>query len=218
MLSLIIQTPPELSKIQPPGKTILISNIDPVEYSYTALLLIPSVGDVFHCCVFKTQTRLLKIIDLGRPIESFRLDSVLATRFSRLLLGRPFCLSLLTLLCTFTVSLPLKLALFTWTCVAKFGNFCCQIWKLVHNKRLQNMRALPVLTFLQHTWLGDHMLWERLCSQSVYALKAFRSVFSIQTSLISIDCLIRNVDGSVRTRYSNVAGPWREYRLITLSF
>ena len=38
--SLIIQTLPEFSKIHTPGKTIiLISNIDPFGYSYTALLL-----------------------------------------------------------------------------------------------------------------------------------------------------------------------------------
>ena len=38
---------------------------------------ISSVGDLFHCCVAKTQTWILNI-DHGRPIESFWLDRVLS--------------------------------------------------------------------------------------------------------------------------------------------
>ena len=71
---------------------ILISNIDLVEYVYSAIV-ISSVGDLFHCCVAKTQTWILNI-GHGRPIESFWLDRVLSTRFSRLLFRRPYCLPL----------------------------------------------------------------------------------------------------------------------------
>ena len=82
---------------------ILISNIDLVEYSYTALLLhrpleifstVASLKPRPEYClhVFLGYCSVTLIVYRPRPIGSFRLDGILSTRFSRLLFRRPYFL------------------------------------------------------------------------------------------------------------------------------
>ena len=68
--SLIIQTPPEFSKIHTPPRKV--DNIDfkywPGWVKLYSAIVILSVGDLFYCCAAKTKTKILNI-DLGRPIK-----------------------------------------------------------------------------------------------------------------------------------------------------